>query len=166
MDFVFLAYIHYIYEFDIPFVCGDEALFQLNIISYLIQQSGGFKLTEDYQKNEMYKAVLHGYINSLLKNNQVIEIFLEREKSKSGKIQRPTECLFDFIIQDFIQRRVANDPNQKDIKIVPVSINYDRVHEGESFPLELLGEQPHKENLLKLMWQLSFALRNHGRVEI
>lgn len=28
----------------------------------------------------------------------------------------------------------------KDVKFIPITINYDRVHEGDSFPLELLGE--------------------------
>ena len=29
---------------------------------------------------------------------------------------------------------------KKDIKIVPITVNYDRVYEGDTFPLELLGE--------------------------
>jgi glycerol-3-phosphate O-acyltransferase len=37
---------------------------------------------------------------------------------------------------------MSNPTLKKDIKFVPVSINYDRVHEGEAFPLELLGERP------------------------
>lgn len=32
------------------------------------------------------------------------------------------------------------DPS-KDVVFVPITLNYDRVHDGESFPLELLGEQ-------------------------
>ena len=39
----------------------------------------------------------------------------------------------------------------KDIKFIPIAINYDRVHEGESFPFELLGEKPQKETFFKLI---------------
>ncbi len=38
--------------------------------------------------------------------------------------------------------RTKDNLDRKDVKFVPITINYDRVHDGESFPLELLGELP------------------------
>ena len=46
--------------------------------------------------------------------------------------------------------KTSDSYEKKDIKFVPVTINYDRVHDGESFPLELLGEQPQPDNILKI----------------
>lgn len=86
MDFINLGFIHYNYEIDFPFVCGDEALFSLNIISYLVRSSGGFKMTSEYQSNTLYRAVFDGYLHSLLQNNQLLEVFLERNRSRSGKV--------------------------------------------------------------------------------
>jgi glycerol-3-phosphate O-acyltransferase len=41
--------------------------------------------------------------------------------------------------------------NKKDIKFVPVTINYDRIIEGDQFPLDLLGESKNKESFYKVM---------------
>jgi glycerol-3-phosphate O-acyltransferase len=39
----------------------------------------------------------------------------------------------------------------KDIEFVPVTINYDRIIEGDQFPLDLLGESKHKESFFKVV---------------
>lgn len=39
----------------------------------------------------------------------------------------------------------------KDIEFVPVTINYDRIIEGDQFPLDLLGETKHKESFFKVV---------------
>ena len=47
---------------------------------------------------------------------------------------------------------------------VPVTINYDRVIEGEVFPNDLLGEEPVKESFLKAFIQLKNVKKNVGKV--
>ena len=43
--------------------------------------------------------MVDGYIYALLKNNQLIELYLEEKRSRSGKVQAPNEVLFDRIIK-------------------------------------------------------------------
>lgn len=40
---------------------------------------------------------------------------------------------------------------KKDLKFIPITINYDTVYEGETFPLELLGEFKVEESIPKLL---------------
>jgi glycerol-3-phosphate O-acyltransferase len=77
-------------------------------------------------------------------------MFLEKKRSRSGKIQKPTELVFDHIMRLYLEGADGLDP-KKDIKFIPITINYDRVYEGESFPLELLGEARQKESLIKIV---------------
>jgi glycerol-3-phosphate O-acyltransferase len=49
---------------------------------------------------------------------------------------------------------------------VPVTINYDRVHDGESFPLELLGEQPQRDGINKILQHFIAINKPLGRVII
>jgi len=56
-------------------------------------------------------------------------------RSKNGKIQRGRTVVLPFFVDAYLE-----NPSS-DIKFVPITMNYDRVHEGESFPLMLLGEQ-------------------------
>ncbi len=55
---------------------------------------------------------------------------------------------------------------ETDVKFVPITLNYDRVHEGESFPDELLGEKMTKDDLMKVLKKLTFLNVKCGRVHI
>ncbi len=41
--------------------------------------------------------------------------------------------------------------DNKDIEFIPVTINYDRIVEGDQFPLDLLGETKQKESFFKVV---------------
>jgi len=41
--------------------------------------------------------------------------------------------------------------DKKDIEFIPVTINYDRIIEGDQFPLDLLGETKEKESFFKVV---------------
>ncbi len=69
LDFILLAYVHYHFELNNPFVCGDEALFNMALTSYLIKSAGGFKLNSENMKSDMFKAVVNGYLYSLMKHD-------------------------------------------------------------------------------------------------
>jgi glycerol-3-phosphate O-acyltransferase len=56
--------------------------------------------------------------------------------------------------------------DKKDVRLVPVTINYDRVIEGEVFPLDLLGESPLKESFVKVVGQLGSAKKQIGKVQV
>ncbi len=45
----------------------------------------------------------------------------------------------------------ASSIDNKDIYFIPVTINYDRIVEGDQFPLDLLGETKQKESFFKVM---------------
>ena len=55
---------------------------------------------------------------------------------------------------------------KKDIKFVPITINYDRVYEGDSFPLELLGEAKQYESVYRALRQFIHINAKLGRVHI
>jgi glycerol-3-phosphate O-acyltransferase len=64
-------------------------------------------------------------------------------------VQASNEVCFDRIINMYFNGISVN--NNKDIQFVPVTINYDRIIEGDQFPLDLLGETKHKESFFKVL---------------
>lgn len=50
----------------------------------------------------------------------------------------------------------------EDIILQPVTINYERVLEAETFPMELLGEQKVKESLSRLVKSVKTLTMNFG----
>ncbi len=55
---------------------------------------------------------------------------MEEQRSRSGKVQAPNEALFARIVKMYLNGNDA-DGNNKDILFVPVTINYDRIVEGD-----------------------------------
>ena len=106
--------------------------------------------------------MVDGYIYALLKHNQLIELYLEEQRSRSGKVQAPNEVLFDRIISMYFNGNQSAE--NKDIEFVPVTINYDRIIEGDQFPLDLLGETKHKESFFKIVKVLLTSKKQLGKV--
>ena len=71
--------------------------------------------------------------------------------------------MFDCIVQNYIQN-YSSGLNKKDIKFVPISINYETVYEADTFPMELLGESKSPESLMRVLRQLIQFKKNLGKV--
>jgi glycerol-3-phosphate O-acyltransferase len=61
---------------------------------------------------------------------------------------------------------LRNADEIEDVILVPITINYDKVYEGEAFPYELLGEEKPKETLMKILKQLVMTKERQGRAII
>ena len=58
------------------------------------------------------------------------------------------------------------DQKVENVHFVAVSINYERVLEGETFPFELLGETKVKESLLRMIKSVQVLGMNFGSINI
>jgi len=56
--------------------------------------------------------------------------------------------------------------HSKELVFVPITINYDRVIEGEVFPNDLLGEGPIKESFFRAFKQMISVKKNVGKVYV
>ena len=100
---------------------------------------------------------------ALLDQKELLSIFLEKSRSRSGTIQKPNEPLFDCVVKNYLQNH-ASGQNKKDIKFIPISINYETVYEADTFPMELLGESKSPESLVRVLRQLLQFKKNLGKV--
>lgn len=99
MDSILLGYVHYHYKLEYPFACGSEAFLALALVGMIMKSTNGFYFNVKNLKNDLYKAVLDSYLCSLMKNNCLISVFLEMQRSGNGKINVPNEFLFDEIVK-------------------------------------------------------------------
>jgi len=49
----------------------------LAFVSTFIKNAGGFNLDEKLMKTDLFRSIVDGYVHALMKNNQLIELFLE-----------------------------------------------------------------------------------------
>lgn len=64
--------------------------------------------------------------------------------------------IFDSIIYDKVP----------EICLIPITINYEKVFEGDTFPNELLGEEKVAESLLRVIKSTPKMINNYGRVYV
>ena len=72
----------------------------------------------------------------------------------------PKFGIINWLNQLFFEKKLEN------IYYVPVSLNYERVLEGETFPFELLGEEKVKESLGRLISALKILNMKFGTIYV
>uniref|UniRef100_A0A2I3S0U2 Glycerol-3-phosphate acyltransferase 1, mitochondrial n=1 Tax=Pan troglodytes TaxID=9598 RepID=A0A2I3S0U2_PANTR len=145
----------------ISFICDN-----FNSCVTLIHKLGGFFIrrrldeTPDGRKDVLYRALLHGHIVELLRQQQFLEIFLEGTRSRSGKTSCARAGLLSVVV-DTLSTNVIPD-----ILIIPVGISYDRIIEGH-YNGEQLGKPKKNESLWSVARGVIRMLRkNYGCVRV
>jgi glycerol-3-phosphate O-acyltransferase len=90
----------------------------------------------------------------------MFEFFIEGTRSRTGKMLKPKLGVVNIILDSFFEKKI------KDAHILPVTINYSRVLEGETFPMELLGEEKVKESLSRIVKAGQILKENFGSIYI
>ena len=63
----------------------------------------------------------------MMKRRIMLEYQLERRRERSGKLKKPEE----FIFEHYINAYLRNVDEIEDVLLVPITINYDKVYEGQ-----------------------------------
>ncbi|XP_030058597.1 glycerol-3-phosphate acyltransferase 1, mitochondrial [Microcaecilia unicolor] len=165
IDYLLLTFILFCHSIKAPHIASGNNL-NLPVVSTLIHMLGGFfirrKLDEspDGRKDVLYRSLLHGYIEELLRQQQFLEIFLEGTRSRSGKTSCGRAGLLSMVVDTLCTNAVP------DILIIPVGISYDRIIEGH-YNNEQLGKPKKNESLWSVARGVFRMLRkNYGCVRV
>ena len=135
IDFLIVSYIFFLYQLKLPYIISDEALMNAYLIPFLIKSSGAFFFRPaKFERSNIYKAIFNEYMQRLLVKGNNLEFFIEGSRSRTGKTQTPRAEILDILIETVEKSMVS------DLCLVPLTINYEKVLEGDTFPTELLGE--------------------------
>lgn len=74
-----------------------------------------------------------------------LEFFVEGTRSRTGKILAPKFGLLGIVVDTVVENKL------NDATLIPLTINYERVLEADTYPMELLGENKVKESILRLI---------------
>lgn len=135
VDFLLMSYVLFAEQLTVPNIVSGDDFLKMKGVAGLLRSSGAFFIKrKELQSDPFYKAILKEYIQSLLKNKQWLEFFIEGTRSRTGKMLQPKFGILTWVLEMVLEGQM------EDIIIQPVTINYDRVLEAETFPMELLGE--------------------------
>jgi len=159
LDFVLVSYILFAFSTKCPQIVAAEDFLNMALIPLLFRGSGAFfirrKRVEYY---EIYNAILYEYIQRLLITENWLEFFIEGTRSRYGKTLGPKLGILSIVVDAYLDKKIPN------ARIVPITINYEKVVEGDSFPGELLGEQKVKESLTRLVKAVDTLKMSFGKV--
>ena len=93
-----------------------------------------------------------------MSDKQTISLSIEETREKSGILGSPNPKVFRSLLQAFFNGKAS------DIDIIPMTINYDRILEGETFPYELVGETKVKESLTRFLAAARYIGTPFGKV--
>ena len=99
-------------------------------------------------------------MDQLLKQKASLEHFSEMERSRTGKTRRVRKHFLSFVFDSYL-----NNPKQN-VVFCPVTNNYDRVQEGESFPLRLMGEEEAGTGFKDTLTGMFYNHDNYGKALI
>lgn len=159
LDYVSLQLICYRLGFTLPVVvAGDNLNFPL--VGSFLQHAGAMWIRRSFDKDPLYTTLVQTYIDTLLQNGYNFECFIEGTRSRTGKLLGPRFGILSFLLDSVITGRT------EDAYICPVSSQYDKVIEVDSYVSELLGQPKQKENLSGFLSASSVLTLKLGRVDV
>ncbi len=150
-DYVIAAYV-LAHGVSISYAVGEWA--RIWPLEYVFKSFGAYFVRRGFRE-ALYHTVLERYVQLITKNGVTQGIFVEGSLTRNGKLQPPKVGLLDYIARSIL------DPNfDRDIWLVPVAINYDRVLEDRTLIQELLDERERRSRLSQLLTLTHYVLFN------
>jgi len=162
IDFVLLHYINIMYEIDLPFVSGLVQFSDIAVLTKILRRVGGFFVDQKRLKEPILNLLFEEFLGHMVVSQSPIGYHIERRRERYGKIVKPIEFIFEYIVDAFLR----NAGEVEDLVLVPVTINYDKIYEGQQFPFELLGDESKRESVLKMLGNLMWMNEGYGRVHV
>jgi len=159
VDFILISYISFVYKLKCPHIGAYDHFLEMAFLPWLFRACGGFFMQKDKrERTELYQAILYEYLQKLMLEESWLELFLEESRSKFGKALPPNYNLLSIVTDAYFDKKVP------DVQLVPITINYERVAEADTFPFELLGEEKLQLSTRKLLRSYKKLSSNFGKV--
>jgi glycerol-3-phosphate O-acyltransferase len=154
-DYVVLAYV-LAYGVHVSYAVGEWA--RAWPLEYVFKSFGAYFVRRQFRE-PLYHAVLERYVQLITRNGVTQGIFPEGGLTRDGRLRPPKLGLLDYMC------RTLRDPAfTRDIWLVPVAINYDRVLEDRSLIRELVDDGRRPGRLSQLATVGGYLSRNVGRL--
>jgi glycerol-3-phosphate O-acyltransferase len=158
-DYLILSYLFHANYLSPPHIAAGINL-SFWPLGPLFRGAGAYFIRRTFEGNDLYKAVFRSYLAFLIRQGYTQEFFIEGGRSRTGKILTPRLGMLSAIVNAFIAG------GRRDLYLVPVSIQYARIVEEESYKRELVGAQKEKESLLALIKARTVLRQKRGVVYV
>jgi glycerol-3-phosphate O-acyltransferase len=158
IDFLLVSVVLYYYKIEVPHICSGEDFLNIIIVNQLLRNSGAFFMRRTFKGDDLYKVLFKEYVTRLAMDSVNLEFFIEGTRSRTNKIMTPKYGFLSILTQAYYKKKV------QELTFIPVTINYTRTLEGETFPIELTGADKVKESLGRLVKAVQIFSMNLGSI--
>ncbi|XP_053682583.1 glycerol-3-phosphate acyltransferase 1, mitochondrial isoform X2 [Sabethes cyaneus] len=138
LDYIMVSFILLNNDIKCPLVAGGDNL-RIPVFGNILRYDGAFFIKRKIdpvtgKKDHVYRAILHTYLQKCLSAGHNVEFFIEGGRTRTGKPCMPKSGILSVIVD------ALNDKSIPDALLVPVSINYEKLVDG-NFVREQLGQK-------------------------
>lgn len=157
-DYVTLQLVCYRLGLTLPVVVAGDNL-NFPVVGGFLQSCGAMWIRRSFSNDPLYATLVQAYLDTMLQQGYNLECFIEGTRSRTGKLLGPRFGILSFLLDSVLSGRT------QDAYICPVSLQYDKVIEVDSYVNELLGKPKQKENLADFLSSSSVLSLNLGRID-
>jgi len=157
MDYIIISSLFYHNKFMPPHILSGSNL-TFFPMGKIFRRSGAFFMRRTFKGLNLYAAVFKQYVKTLVNEGYTIEFFIEGGRSRTGKVVSPKMGMLKYLIES------VDEGYNKDLVFVPMSVNYDRILEENSYKKELKGSEKKKESTSGFIKSRKLISRKYGTV--
>jgi glycerol-3-phosphate O-acyltransferase len=159
IDYLIISYIFYHYGLRCPLIAAGENL-DFWPLGPIFRRAGAFFIRRSFAGEDLYPTVFREYLIRKLEQGYPVEFFIEGTRSRTGKLVKPKYGMLDMIVRAHASGRL--DP----VKIVPISVGYEKIIEEQSYRNERLGADKEGEGLTQLLKTPTLLTSEYGRLYV
>eukprot|EP00917_Polyrhabdina_sp_WS-2016_P025089 GHVP01054050.1.p1 GENE.GHVP01054050.1~~GHVP01054050.1.p1 ORF type:complete len:1243 (+),score=246.08 GHVP01054050.1:77-3805(+) len=161
-DFLLFGYALLCCGMKLPFVAAGEEFAKIPMFSKILKRSGAFFIKRSFSTNKdvAYSAILESYVKNILKHHRALQFYPEGGRTRSGLTLPPKFGFIRWLVKSYMNNEVS------DVHLVPISLNYEKVIEAETFPQELIGEKKVSESFGRVISSAKLIIKDCGRVSL
>ncbi|GAA6017937.1 hypothetical protein JCM10207_002712 [Rhodosporidiobolus poonsookiae] len=159
IDYLTISWLFFRLGLALPHIVAGENL-NMPIVGPALARGGAFFIRRSFGNDPLYNTVVKEYLEQLLENGKNIECFIEGSRSRTGKLLPPKLGILKYVLEALEAGRTD------DVWICPISLQYDKVIETESYINELLGNPKEKETLSGLLLNTRVIQLQLGRIDV
>ncbi len=151
LDYLLLNYLIYKKIKKKVFIAAGDNL-NFFPVGFFLRNIGAFFIRRSFNNNVLYRKTLEVFLKLLFKKKQIVEFFIEGQRSRIGFVLKPKMGLMKMIFE----------VSEKPLLIIPFAISHEILPEIKSFEREFLGAKKNKENILNFFNIFSFFKKKMG----
>lgn len=155
VDYLLIGYIIYKYGLDTPVTAAGVNL-SFFPLGPFFRRAGAYFIRRSFRGNPTYSLTFKAYLKQLMLSGGPQMFYIEGGRSRSGKLLSPKLGMLSMLVDYYKQGDV------KDFYFAPLSVEYGKLFEGQSYKDELTGGEKQKESFFAMFDTLKYLKKKQG----